>query len=117
MLREAHHFLGTQAAAGQDVSPAADWLLDNFHLFEARLAQIRRGLPRRCHRALPVLQGPPLAGLPRVYGVAWAFVAHTDGDFDEQLLGAFLRAYQEARDWREQPRQACFVVPLAPDAA
>jgi cyclic beta-1,2-glucan synthetase len=42
-----------------------------------------------------VLRDEPLAGLPRIYGVAWAFVAHTDGAFDEDLLVQFLRAYQE----------------------
>jgi cyclic beta-1,2-glucan synthetase len=45
-----------------------------------------------------VLQDEPLVGLPRVYGVAWAFVAHTDSAFDEELLVRFLQAYQEARE-------------------
>jgi cyclic beta-1,2-glucan synthetase len=45
-----------------------------------------------------MLRDPPLAGLPRVYGVAWAFVAHTDGAFDEELLLHFLGAYQETRE-------------------
>ena len=45
-----------------------------------------------------MLQDEPLAGLPRVYGVAWAFVAHTDGAFDEDLLVQFLSAYQETRE-------------------
>lgn len=94
VLREAHHYIGAQAATGYDVSPAAEWLLDNFHLIDAQLRAIREGLPRRYFRALPLLTEPPLAGLPRVYGVAWAFVAHTDGAFDEDLLVAFLIAYQ-----------------------
>lgn len=97
-LREAHRYIGVQAATGYDVSPAAEWLLDNFHLVEAQLTQIREGLPRRYFRELPVLVDVPLAGLPRVYGVAWAFVAHTDGAFDEELLAAFLGAYQQTRE-------------------
>ena len=87
-LREAHRYIGTQAATGYDISPAAEWLLDNFHLLEAQLKEIRDGLPRRYFRALPVLLDEPLAGLPRVYGVAWAFVAHTDGAFDAVLVAA-----------------------------
>ena len=85
-LREAHRYIGVQAATGYDISPAAEWLLDNFHLIEAQLKEIHDGLPRSYFRALPVLLDEPLAGLPRVYGVAWAFVAHTDGAFDEDLL-------------------------------
>ncbi|MEP7099343.1 MAG: carbohydrate-binding protein, partial [Burkholderiales bacterium] len=97
-LREAQHYIGTQAATGYQVSPAAEWLLDNFHLIESQLKEIHEGLPRRYFRDLPVLIDEPLAGLPRVYGVAWAFVAHTDGAFDEELLQQFLAAYQETRE-------------------
>jgi cyclic beta-1,2-glucan synthetase len=97
MLRDAQRYIGAQAAMGYDVSPAAEWLLDNFHLIEAQLRAIREGLPRRYFRSLPLLTDPPLAGLPRIYGVAWAFVAHTDGGFDDDLLAAFLIAYQRVR--------------------
>ena len=97
-LREAHRYIGLQAATGYDVSPAAEWLLDNFHLIEAQLEEIHAGLPRSYFRALPVLLDEPLAGLPRVYGIAWAFVAHTDGAFSEPLLEQFLSAYQETRE-------------------
>jgi cyclic beta-1,2-glucan synthetase len=97
-LREAHHYIGVQSATGYDISPAAEWLLDNFHLIEAQLEEIHEGLPKSFFRSLPVLLDEPLAGLPRVYGVAWAFVAHTDGAFDEDLLMDFLGAYQETRE-------------------
>nr|WP_295784022.1 glucoamylase family protein [Rhodoferax sp.] len=98
VLREAHQYIGVQASTGYDISPAAEWLLDNFHTIEAQLKEIHEGLPRSYFRSLPVLQDEPLAGLPRVYGVAWAFVAHTDGAFDEELLAHFLKAYQEVRE-------------------
>ena len=98
ILRESHACIGEQASAGNEVSPAAEWLLDNFHLIEAQLREIREGLPRRYFRDLPVLQDEPLVGLPRVYGVAWAFVAHTDSAFDEDLLVHFLKAYEETRE-------------------
>jgi cyclic beta-1,2-glucan synthetase len=97
-LREAHHYIGVQARTGYDISPAAEWLLENFHLVEVQLKQIHEGLPRSYFRSLPVLLDEPLAGLPRVYGIAWAFIAHTDGAFDEALLIQFLSAYQETRE-------------------
>jgi len=96
-LREAHAYIGALASTGYDITPAAEWLLDNFHLVEAQLKEIRQGLPRSFYRALPLLQDEPLAGLPRIYGVAWAFVAHTDGAFDDTLLIEFLSAYEEVR--------------------
>ncbi|MDB5893553.1 MAG: carbohydrate-binding protein, partial [Rhodoferax sp.] len=96
-LRQSHRYIGEQASTGYDISPAAEWLLDNFHLIEAQLKEIQDGLPRSYFQALPVLIDEPLAGLPRVYGVAWAFVAHTDSAFNEALLAQFLDAYQETR--------------------
>lgn len=95
VLSAAHRYIGRQARSGYDISPAAEWLLDNFHLIEAQLEEIRAGLPRRYFHTLPVLQNEPLAGLPRIYSVAWAYVAHTDSAFDESLLLHFLLAYQE----------------------
>ncbi len=97
-LREAHNYISLEATGGYSVTPAAEWLLDNFHLIEAQLKEIHEGLPRSYYRALPILLDEPLAGLPRVYGVAWAFVAHTDGAFDENLLLQYLSAYQETRE-------------------
>ena len=95
-LREAHSYINQQALTGYDISPAAEWLLDNFHLIEAQTGEIHQGLPRSYFRTLPILQDEPLAGLPRVYGIAWAFVAHTDSAFDEDLYMRFLTAYQDA---------------------
>ncbi len=98
VLNQAYSYIGEQASTGYDISPAAEWLLDNFHLIEAQFKEIHDGLPRSYFRGLPLLLDEPLAGLPRVYGLAWAFVAHTDGAFDEDLLSHFLIAYQETTD-------------------
>ncbi|WP_302174599.1 GH36-type glycosyl hydrolase domain-containing protein [uncultured Hydrogenophaga sp.] len=97
-LRQVHAQIARQARDEQEVGPAAAWLLDNFHLIDAQLQTIHQGLPPRFYRSLPVLCDPPLAGLPRIYGIAWAFVAHTDSAFDENLLLAFLAAYQDTRE-------------------
>ena len=98
VLREAHGVIGTQTETGDEPGPAAQWLLDNFGLIDAQLLAIHEGLPRSYFRGLPVLQADPLAGLPRVYGVAWAFVAHSDSAFDEDLLVHYLGGYQEKRE-------------------
>ena len=97
-LRSAHGFIARDALAGHDIGPAAEWLLDNFPLIEDQWREVLAGLPARYYRALPVLQNAPLVSLPRVYGVAWAFVAHTDSAFDRTLLQHFLNAYQDGRE-------------------
>ena len=45
----------------------------------------------------PKLAGGPVPGLPRVFGLAWAFVAHTDSLFDPEVLRRYVRAYQEVQ--------------------
>ena len=97
-LRAAFEYISVQANAGYDISPAAEWLLENFHIIEVQFKEISDGLPLSYFRKLPTLIHPPLSGLPRVYAIAWAFVAHTDGAFDEELLIHFLNAYQDKCD-------------------
>ncbi len=97
-LRRAYDYIATISQSGQYVTPAAEWLLDNFHLVEAQLQQISEGLPRRYYADLPKLSDKPLEGLPRVYGIAWAYVAHSDSVLDPYLFTAFLNAYQDVRE-------------------
>jgi cyclic beta-1,2-glucan synthetase len=94
-LRGAFDYIALISRSGRYVSPAAEWLLDNFHLVEAQLQEIREGVPRGYYARLPKLGTPPLAGLPRVYGIAWAYVAHTDSVLNAELFTTFLNAYQD----------------------
>jgi cyclic beta-1,2-glucan synthetase len=85
----------TQALqAGQTITPATEWLLDNYHLVERQLQQIARDLPPGYYRQLPKLATGPFAGYPRVLGIAWAYVAHTDSLLNGPVLARFVRAYQ-----------------------
>jgi len=99
-LRKAYDYVALTSQSGHYVTPAAEWLLDNFHLVEEQLQQIREGVPRRYYASLPKLAGAPLKGLPRVYGIAWAYVAHTDSVLSQEVFTAFLNAYQEHSELR-----------------
>ena len=72
------------------ITPAAEWLVDNFFVVDEQLREIRDDLPVGFYRELPALADGPLAGYPRVYGIAWAFVAHTDSRFDPDTLRRFV---------------------------
>ena len=78
----------------QRITPAAEWLLDNFYLIEEQIRIARRHLPRGYSRELPRLDHGPSAGLPRVYDLALEVIAHGDGRVDIVGLGRFVRAYQ-----------------------
>ncbi len=93
----AYRTLAAAAGEGHPISPAAEWLLDNYHLVEEQIREIRQDLPPSFYRLLPKLANGPFDGYPRVLGVAWAFVAHTDSRFDPETLRHFVRAYQRVQ--------------------
>ncbi|MGL4525858.1 MAG: glycosyl transferase, partial [Aestuariivirga sp.] len=97
ILLQAYRTCAQALQAGQVVSPAAEWLLDNFHLVEQQLRQIRDDLPPGYYRQLPKLSEGPFAGYPRVFGLTWAYVAHTDSLMSGPVLARFVRAYQEVQ--------------------
>ena len=94
VLLAAYRSIAAAVDAGRTITPAAEWLLDNFHLVEKQVREVRTDLPAGYYRQLPKLSDGPLAGYPRVFGLAWAFVAHTDSRFDPETLARFVRAYQ-----------------------
>ncbi len=61
------------------ITPAGEWLLDNFYLIEEQIRTARRHLPRGYSRELPRLAGGPSATLPRVYDIALETISHGDG--------------------------------------
>lgn len=83
--------------SGRTIVPAAEWLLDNYHIVEEQVREIRDGLPVGFYRQLPKLAEGPFAGYPRVFGLAWAFIAHTDSHFDPEMLRRFISAYQNVQ--------------------
>src|SRR5437762_2430474 len=97
VLRDAHRVIAKSIREERAITPAAEWLVDNFHLVDEQLREIRDDLPTGFYRELPKLADGPLAGYPRVYGVAWAFVAHTDSRFDPDALRRFVLAYQRVQ--------------------
>lgn len=96
-LLAAYRASAAELESGQGVVPAADWLLDNYHLVEEQIREIRDDLPPGYYRQLPKLAAGPFAGYPRVFGLAWAFVAHTDSHFDPETLRQFIKAYQRVQ--------------------
>ena len=97
VLLAAYRASAAELESGRNVVPAAEWLLDNYHLVEEQIREIRDDLPPGYYRQLPKLSGGPFAGYPRVLGLAWAFVAHTDSLFDREKLRRFLVAYQRVQ--------------------
>ncbi len=83
--------------AGRHITPAGEWLLDNFYLIEEQIRLARRHLPRGYSQQLPRLVSGPSAGLPRVYDIALEIISHGDGRLDPESLSRFITAYQTVK--------------------
>ncbi|MDQ2970107.1 MAG: DUF3131 domain-containing protein, partial [Acidobacteriota bacterium] len=94
VLLECYRVIAGAVREESAISPAAEWLVDNFHIVEEQLREIREDLPPGFYRELPKLSTGPLEGYPRVFAIAWAFVEHTDSRFEAEALRRFVRSYQ-----------------------
>ncbi len=97
VLTKTHRAIATANSNHQTISPAAEWLFENFHIVDEQIRDIKNDLPPGYYRLLPKLAAGPLREYPRIFGIAWALVAHTDSAFDSQRLIRFLEAYQRTQ--------------------
>jgi cyclic beta-1,2-glucan synthetase len=97
VLLAAYRDIAKTVQEKKEITPAAEWLLDNFHIVDEQIRDIRDHLPKSYYRLLPKIAEGHLAGHPGVYGLAWAYVAHTDSRFQLGTLQPFVRAYQRVQ--------------------
>ena len=94
VLHQAYRILADDVHRGEFVTPAGEWLLDNFHLVTSEIVDVRRNLPRGYYRQLPKLALRELAGDARVYALAVELIRHSDSRLERQQLVRFLNSYQ-----------------------
>ena len=95
VLEEIYIQLAAATNRGTDVGPAGEWLLDNFHVLQEHILEVRESLPRGYYHELPELASGPLAGYPRVYELAITLISHTEGRIDLENVDLFVGAFQE----------------------
>ena len=76
------------------LTPAGEWLLDNFYLIEEQIRTAKKHLPNAYSRELPRLAKGPSKSLPRVYDLALEAISHGDGRMDSESLLRFVASYQ-----------------------
>src|SRR5258705_7259609 len=93
-LRHVYTSLSADAARGEPSSPAAEWLLDNFHIVLAALRDIHHDLPPSFFRSLPGIAADEFAGLPRIYAMALELIRCSAGRLASQRVHRFVTAFQ-----------------------
>ena len=108
LLREAYQHLAKASEAQRALSYAGEWLLDNYHVVQRAIRQIREDMPAGYYRQLPKLgrqlpqpgrQLPQpgassLEGYPRIYALAREVIGHCEGHLDLDRVTLFVQAYQ-----------------------
>ncbi|HUE86923.1 MAG TPA: glucoamylase family protein [Vicinamibacterales bacterium] len=92
-LRAVYNALADEARR-ESMSPAAEWLLDNFHIVSAAARDIQHDLPPSFFKRLPRIVSDEFAGLPRIYALALELIGSSAGRLDAQRLQRFISAFQ-----------------------
>ena len=95
ILLEVHSILTENVKKESRITPAGEWLLDNFYLIEEQIYTAKKHLPKGYSKGLPQLAKGVSAGLPRVYDIAVEIISHSDGHVSLKSLQNFVTAYQE----------------------
>ncbi|WP_323506973.1 MULTISPECIES: glucoamylase family protein [unclassified Glaciimonas] len=95
VLMYACNLLIESVKSKRQITPAAEWLLDNFYLIEEQIRTAKRHLPKNYSMELPRLLKGSSAGFPRVYDIALETISHGDARVDPENLSRFVAAYQK----------------------
>ncbi|WP_375669339.1 hypothetical protein, partial [Bartonella sp. MR168JLCBS] len=77
----------------ETIAPAAQWLIDNYYTIDKTIQQLSRNLPKSFIKQLPLYKQK--AEIPRIFALAWLYIAHTDSRFSQETLTAMINGFQE----------------------
>ena len=95
ILLSAYKILSRSIHNKETLSPAAEWLVDSFHIIEDQIREIKEDLPPTFYRELPKLTKGELKGYPRIYAIALVMIAHTDSHLEPESMLSFLKSFQK----------------------
>ena len=94
VLHRVRKLINNSIKIKNQISPAAEWLIDNFYLVEEHIRIAKKHFPKRYSEDLPQLSDNASAGLTRIYDLVLKIISHSDGRIDIESLSSFVNAYQ-----------------------
>jgi cyclic beta-1,2-glucan synthetase len=76
------------------ITPAAEWLLDNFYLIDENIRQIQRDLPKKYFNQLPEVKLVGGGKIPQALALARSLVLHSHCDVTISRLNAMINGFQ-----------------------
>lgn len=94
ILHEVRKLLTDSIKRKYQITPAGEWLIDNFYLVEEHIRNAKKHFPKGYSEDLPQLSDAGSAGLTRIYDIVLQIISHSDGRIDLESLSGFIRSYQ-----------------------
>ncbi|MCC5917799.1 MAG: glycosyltransferase 36 [Cryomorphaceae bacterium] len=95
ILVETYRMLSKIVKHEKEISPASEWLMDNFYIIQEQIVQIGIDFPKAYQKNIPILAIGEHTGFPRVYEIVLNMLTHTDNVLDKDVLEEYIRSYQE----------------------
>ena len=93
-LAEVYRTVADDVHRGETITPASEWLLDNFHLITNEARTVHHDLPAGYYRRLPKVAVRKGETLTRLEVMAADLIRHSDGRIDADRLRGYTQAFQ-----------------------
>jgi len=93
-LQEVRKLLTDSIKKNYQVTPAGEWLIDNFYLIEEHILIAKTHFPKNYSETLPQLLNGTSTGITRSYDIVLQIISYSDGRIDIESLSRFVEAYQ-----------------------
>jgi cyclic beta-1,2-glucan synthetase len=93
-LQEVRKLLTDSIKKKYQLTPAGEWLIDNFYLIEEHIRIAKTHFPKNYSEDLPQLADGNSTGITRSYDIVLQIISHSDGRTDMESLSSFVKAYQ-----------------------
>ena len=94
-LTETYRTLSKIVKSEKEVSPASEWLMDNFYIIQEQIVQVGIDFPQAYQKNIPLIAMGEHKGFPRVYEIILNMLTHTDNVLDYEVLTEYINSYQE----------------------
>ena len=94
LLTEARKLLSESLKNKVQITPAGEWLIDNYYLIEENIRSAKINFPKAYSEDLPQLSNISSVGVTRIYDIVLEIISHSDGRIDIESLSIFVNAYQ-----------------------
>lgn len=94
-LTQAYRELVLAIKQQQELSTAAEWLIDNFYIIQEQFVELKEDLPPSYYQKLPRLALDEFKGMPRIYELVQVLATISDNVIDRDNTTIAVQSFQE----------------------